>query len=267
MKRFINSLCVCGLLCSVACSNPAEETSEMVATKPEVQTQEVAEVSTQIPKVQTKVETEVSTQTVSVEPKKQLKQTPKNTAQQPLKTFYPGEVILHLKQWDKKLNTLKTNFTQTTQYDGVQISASSGTLFYQKNGNLLRLDTFTPDGTLDQSALTDKKTILILDGNGQPITTLSWEDWQQGQPNQALFDFGNYTALLDKHNVTLIHPYVLQLTPKEGDSYSLFLTLSKEDYFPQTIKIISDLLVTQADLTHTSKNQPLDNTTFGGFNK
>lgn len=252
MKRFINSLCVCGLLCSVACNNSADQTPEKTTPTPEVQAQVV---------------TEVSTKTVAANPKTPITQTPKNTAKPPQKTLYPGEVVLRLKQWDKKLNTLKTNFTQTTQYDGVQISASGGTLFYQKDGNLLRLDTFSPDGELDQSALTDKKDILILDNNGQQITTLSWTQWQQGQPNQALFDFGNYTALLDKHNVTLTSPYELQLTPKEGESYSLFLTLSQADYFPTTIKIVSDLLVTQADLTNTSKNQPLDKTTFGGFNK
>ena len=32
----------------------------------------------------------------------------------------------HLKQWDKKLNTLETDFEQTTSYDGVEISRSQG---------------------------------------------------------------------------------------------------------------------------------------------
>lgn len=190
---------------------------------------------------------------------------PAATAQD--KTLYPGEVVNQLKNWDKKLTTLRTNFTQTTSYDGVQISRSQGTLYYDKKTPLLRLDTTSPDGTVEQSAVTDKRQIIILDESAQPVTTLSWEEWQKGQPNQALFDFGNYTALLSRHNVTLPQPDLLVLTPKEGEPYTLSLTLSKQDYFPTSIKIESDLMTTQADLTLTQKNTALAESIFGGFFK
>lgn len=185
------------------------------------------------------------------------------------RSFYPAEVVTALKNWDKKLSFLTTHFKQTSSYDGVQISHSQGTLKYDKKRDLLRLDTLDNTGELEQTALTDKKNIIIFDETGRQVTKLSWKEWQQSQPNQALFDFGNYTALLDRHNTTLQKTDsgtpVLVLTPKEGEKYTLYLTLSKTDYFPTSIKIVSDLMVTESDLTQTDKTSPIDTATFGGI--
>ncbi len=187
----------------------------------------------------------------------------------PAKTLYPGETLTRVKAWDNKLKFLTTHFEQTAQYDGVPVSKSQGVLYYDKDKNLLRLDTTNNDGKIEQSAVTDKKQILILDGQGHEITTLSWQEWQQGQPNQALFDFGNYTALLARHNAVLKEPYLLELTPKEGEKYTLYLMLCEKDYFPTRIKIVSDLMETEAILTDTQKNKPLAFDTFrqGGLFK
>ena len=184
-----------------------------------------------------------------------------------VKSAYPQETLINVKAWDKKLKFLKTHFEQTAEYDGVLVNKSQGTLFYDRDKHMLRLDTTDTDGKLEQSALTDKQQILILDAQGREITTLPWSEWQQGQPNQALFDFGNYTALLARHNAVLKEPYLLELTPKDGGEYTLSLTLSKEDYFPVVIKIVSDLMVTEARLTNIQKNTPLAFDTFraGGF--
>lgn len=200
------------------------------------------------------------------EPEKEKPAAPKVTAS---KTLYPNEVLLQVKAWDQKLKFLKTRFEQTAQYDGVPVSKSQGILYYDHDKNLLRLDTTDTDGKTEQTAITDKKQILILDGQGHEITTLSWEEWQQGQPNQALFDFGNYTALLARHHAMLKEPYLLELTPKEGEKYTLYLTLSQKDYFPQKIKIVADLMETEAILTDTQKNEKLAFDTFrqGGLFK
>lgn len=197
---------------------------------------------------------------------------PKRTAPvQKAPVLTAAQLAEQLKQWDKKLNFLSTSFEQTTAYDGVQVSRSKGTLRYDRARNLLRLDTLDPDGTPEQTAVTDKKEIVVFDESGQHVTTLSWADWQQGQPNQALFDFGNYTALVDRHNAAVESQTdgeaVLRLTPKEGEEYTLYLTLSKRDYFPKTITIESELMVTRADLTDTRKNEPLGTDVFGGFDK
>ena len=246
MKAFINNLLVMIVVASfvTACTKKEETATQADVTLPAVEeTVQVPESSTGTPTV---VKAESSTSS---------------------KTLYPGEVVNQLKKWDQQLSTLRTSFIQTTSYDGVQISRSQGTLYYDKKNPLLRLDTTGADGTVEQSAVTDKRQIIILDESAQPVTTLSWEEWQKGQPNQALFDFGNYTALLARHNVKLPQPHLLVLTPKEGEPYTLSLTLSTHDYFPTSIKIESDLMTTQADLTNTQKNTTLAESTFGGFFK
>lgn len=259
MKLFINrltSVLSVGILLAACSAKPEEQPAQVM----EEETVTLIQTPLQQPVVQPQEEQKVA----PVEEKKSTQQTV-----QPKKTLYPNEVLIQVKAWDQKLKFLKTRFEQTSEYDGVPISKSQGTLFYDKAKNLLRLDTLNGDGDTEQSAITDKKQILILDGQGREITTLAWNEWQQNQPNQALFDFGNYAALLARHNATLKEPYLLELTPKEGEQYTLYLTLSEADYFPTTIKIVSDLMVTEAKLSDIQKNKTLAFDTFraGGLFK
>ena len=254
-NKFMSLLLACA--CLAACSQkeesqPAKVTETIVVQEPVLP-----------PTAQKTEEEKPVSQPVSAPAEGQQAKT------SPSKTHYPNEVLLQVKAWDKKLQFLKTHFEQTAQYDGVPVSKSQGVLYYDKTKNMLRLDTTDDDGKTEQMAITDKKQILILDGQGHEITTLSWQEWQQGQPNQALFDFGNYTALLARHHATLKEPYLLELTPKEGEKYTLYLTLSEQDYFPQKIKIVSDLMETEAVLTDVQKNGALPFDTFrqGGLFK
>ena len=165
-------------------------------------------------------------------------------------------------KWDKKLTTLNTAFEQTTSYDGVVISRSHGKLFFQAQGQLLRLDTLNDEEKTEQTAVTDKKVLRILDASGKEITAMPWAEWVNGQPNKALFDFGHYTALLQAHQATVFDSTpqrtVLKLLPKDKSAgYTLYLLLDGKDYFPQSIIIESDLMKTQADLKQTVKNKPL----------
>lgn len=167
-----------------------------------------------------------------------------------------------LAKWDKKLITLNTVFEQTTSYDGVVISRSHGKLFFQAQGQLLRLDTLNDEEKTEQTAVTDKKVLRILDASGKEITAMPWAEWVNGQPNKALFDFGHYTALLQAHEATVFDSTpqrtVLKLLPKDKSAgYTLYLLLDGKDYFPQSIIIESDLMKTQADLKQTVKNKPL----------
>ncbi|MBR4355163.1 MAG: outer membrane lipoprotein carrier protein LolA [Elusimicrobiaceae bacterium] len=217
------------------------------------------------PKAEAVVEAEISVNAENSKTESQIPaEAPKPVAQK-TKVLSPDETIARLKQWDKDLLSLKTSFVQITEYDGVSVSRSQGTLYYDKNRHLLRLDTQDGDGAVTQSAITDKKEIIILDETGKQVTQVTWNEWQQGQPNQALFDFGNYAALLARHQVKAIQPHHLALTPKSGEDYTLYLTLSPQDYFPTTIQIVSGDLMTRADLTATQKNISLPKDTFGGF--
>lgn len=171
-----------------------------------------------------------------------------------------------LRAWDKNLTSLETNFEQTSSYDGVVISRSHGKLYYKKAGNLLRLDTLDNDKKTDQSAVTDKKTLKVLDAKGQLITAGPWADWVNGQPNKALFDFGNYSALLDAHQVSVFSASkertILLLTPKQQADYKLYLVLNPQDYFPTSIIIEADLMQTKADLKNTVKNKSVSQNLF-----
>lgn len=171
-----------------------------------------------------------------------------------------------LREWDAKLNTLETAFEQTSSYDGVVISRSHGKLYYKKAGNLLRLDTLDDDQKTDQSAVTDKKVLKVLDAKGKVITSGAWADWVNGQPNKALFDFGNYSALLDAHRATVFSSspqrVILLLTPKDESDYKLYLLLDPKEYFPQTIIIEADLMQTKADLKNTVKNKSVSQNLF-----
>ena len=178
---------------------------------------------------------------------------PKAAQTDPLKAFA---------EWDKKLTTLNTVFEQTTSYDGVVISRSHGKLFFQAQGQLLRLDTLNDEEKTEQTAVTNKKILRILDASGKEITSMPWAEWVNGQPNKALFDFGRYAALLQAHEATVFDSTpkrtVLKLLPKDKSAgYTLYLLLDGKDFFPQSIIIESDLMKTQADLKQTVKNKPL----------
>lgn len=225
------------------------------------------------PAIQTQPQQPAKKPATSEKPAAPAQKTAAKPDQKPVQAaaYTAAQLAERLKAWDKNLQTLSTEFEQSTEYDGVQVTRSRGTLKYDRARNLLRLDTLGRDSGLEQSAVTNKKEIIILDDTGAHVTTLSWTDWQQGQPNQALFDFGNYTALVDKHAAAVEsqngETAVLALTPKEGEEYKLYLTLSKKDFFPQTITVVSELMTTRADLKSVRKNAPLAADTFGGFFK
>ena len=207
-------------------------------------------------------------QTPSQQPVQKPTQTqpakPLSTAATPVKDY-----AACFAQWDEKMTTLQTDFIQTAEYDGLPISTSNGRIYYQREGTLLRLDSLE-DSVVTQTALTDKKQIYIQDEKGKEIAKVAWKEWLQGQPNQALFDFGNYRQLLQKHNVdttqTTASEVTLRLQPKnESDEYVLYVTLHHATCFPQTIKIESDLMVTTATLDNAKLNGTLPQDIFKGL--
>lgn len=248
MKRFISSFLLLGLAVgafgadknapAAGQKTAAPQGTAVAPITPAGQTASVAQ------------EKSAAGQTAATAPQKAA---PKAAQTDPLKAFA---------KWDKKLTTLNTAFEQTTSYDGVVISRSHGKLFFQAQGQLLRLDTLNDEEKTEQTAVTDKKVLRILDASGKEITAMPWAEWVNGQPNKALFDFGHYTALLQAHEATVFDSTpqrtVLKLLPKDKSAgYTLYLLLDGKDYFPQSIIIESDLMKTQADLKQTVKNKPL----------
>ena len=166
-------------------------------------------------------------------------------------------VIQKFIAWDNDLRTLDTFYTQETSFEGTLISKSEGHLL--KMGQILRLETLE-EGKLIQYALTDKKEINIFDADSNLITKMLWEDWQETQQNKSLFDFGNYAKILEDHKVTSYEAneqgYLLVLTPKEGESYTLTFLLDK-NYFPKEINLLNDGVSSKTVLQKTKINQAL----------
>jgi len=163
--------------------------------------------------------------------------------------------------WDKNLKTAQFSFTQTTDFEGTPINSSQGRLY--KDGQKLRLDTIE-NGKVVQSAFTDKNTIKIFDDKNRFIMQMSWEDWGKTQVNKALFDFGNYEALLKTHKVKRFEEkedcYDVVLEPKveENGSYELEFLLDKKDKFPLEIIISSEGARTRTKLKDVKKNVKID---------
>lgn len=193
-------------------------------------------------------------------------------AQKPAAPKAPKDYVACFAAWDANMRTLQTDFVQTTEYDGVLISRSSGRIYYEKNGPKLRLDNLDDAKTVTQTALTDKKQIFILDEKGKEISTLSWKDWLSGQPNQALFDFGNYTALLSRHEAEefakTAGKVILRLKPKDvAQSYVLYVTVGEKDCFPRQITVRSELMSTTAELVDKKLNTVLKKDLFKRLKK
>lgn len=181
------------------------------------------------------------------------------------------DYVVCFTEWDKNMHTLQTDFVQTTEYDGILISRSEGRITYDQNGPKLRLDN-VEKGKVTQTALTNKKNIWIVDEKGLPVTEVKWKDWLAGQPNQALFDFGNYTALLARHRTSVLEKkdgqVILRLEPKDpGQSYTLYVAVAESDCFPAYIAIESDLMKTTAELKDKKLNAALKDDVFKGMKK
>ncbi|WP_424246150.1 outer membrane lipoprotein-sorting protein [Elusimicrobium posterum] len=206
-------------------------------------------------------------------------ETVKETAAVPVKEEAKVDAAAKLQEWDTKLKNLKTDFLQSTYFEDVKLSSSKGRIYYKqaegKKPVLLRLDQLDEEGNPSQIALTDKKDIKIYDANMQPVTSLKWSDWQSGQSNAALFDFGNYKNLINTHRtveeVTMETSTKLVLAPKDlkedQDDYRLTIVVSNTDYFPLSIELNMDGMRTVAVLEATHKNLGLEKNTFGSFEK
>ena len=166
------------------------------------------------------------------------------------------QVLKDFSAWDKKINNLFISFDQTTSFEDILISSSTGTL--TKEGQNLILDTYE-NGKLIQRAFTDKKIIKIFDPEGNLITTSDWQTWQQAQTNKALFDFGNYSQVLKEHKIKNFNQeeenYQLVLEGKnDEDTYELTFLLDEKS-FPLKITLQSQGVKTTTSLSEIKINQ------------
>lgn len=159
-------------------------------------------------------------------------------------------------EWDKQLNALDTFYEQETSFEGTLISKTFGHLI--KLGQNIRLETLE-EGKITQYALTDKEIIHIFSEKGNMIMQMPWESWQKSQQNKALFDFGNYEKILENHKIENFeiseNGYLLVLTPKEGEIYTLSFLLNKHNFFPKEINLSNEGVTSKTTLQKTKINK------------
>jgi len=267
MKAFINKTAVLLALagCLAACSPDAPATQE---EKVEVQVVEEITPEAPLPPAQKPGAQDA--------PKEEIKThspaAPQTATKAASHTYTADELMGKLKKWEQNISTFQAGFNQVSSYDGVEINRSKGRLYYDFPAGLIRWEMRTKEDAIDQVGITNKKEIVILDDSLRPVTTLAWKDWQKGQPNQAIFDIGNYAQLADRHRVEVSaqddEKAVLALTPTAGtEKYTLFITLSKKDFFPMAVALQAEDMLTTNELISVRKNEPLAADLFGGFFK
>ena len=165
-------------------------------------------------------------------------------------------VVKKFIEWDKQLNTLDTFYEQETSFEGTLISKTFGHLI--KLGQNIRLETLE-EGKITQYALTDKEIIHIFNDKGNMIMQMPWESWQKSQQNKTLFDFGNYEKILENHKIEKFeiseNGYLLVLTPKEGEVYTLSFLLNKHNFFPKEINLSNEGVTSKTTLQKTKINK------------
>ena len=282
MKAFTNKVvcvCVAAFLCACAQQDAPVPAEENTTVQPITETVEIVEVVEPAAPVSTDDSTPVSAPAPAEKQTQNtaaptVRNTAATTQTTPAKTrnYSREELLAQLKKREQNLKTFQTDFSQVSSYDGVEINRSRGRLYYDFTRGLMRWEMLDAAGTLTQAAVTNKKEIIILDDAAKPVSTLSWQDWQKGQPNQALFDIGNYAQLVSTHRVDVTSQdntqAVLTFTPLEKtQNYTLSVTLSKTDFVPLALTLQADDMKTDTQLSSTRTNAPLTENLFGGFFK
>ena len=177
-----------------------------------------------------------------------------------------ADIIEKLKAWDAKLETLKAQFTQEVNFTEAGLKQTiEGALSYSKP-NLLRIEHLKPSR---QVVVTDKKDIWIYKPEDKQAVRTQWDAWRrtQDQNFSGILDFGNYASLTARNEVAVNGgkdgaPTVVTFTPRSGKGYSLSLTLSPADFFPEAAELKVDGTVIRTRLTAVEKNGKIDAAVF-----
>jgi len=172
-------------------------------------------------------------------------------------------LIEQLKLWDDKLLYLKADFKQEVNFTDVEIKQNvEGKLFYKKPNNL-RIEHIKPNR---QAIITDKKDIYVAKIKDKQLIKTSWETWKKSQPNSGLLDFGDYKKLISENDIKLIdekNGYTLEFKNKEkSKSYTLTITLSKEDFFPIEATLSAGNTIIKTTLYNVEKNKEIEQNKF-----
>ena len=177
-------------------------------------------------------------------------------------------VIAGLKDWDARLLTLRTRFTQEVDFSDAGLRQRvEGALSYMKP-DLLKIEHIKP---ARQLIYTDKKELWIYKPEDSQAVRTSWDAWKKNQSSNfsGIMDFGNYAALTEKNDIKVTKntspPYYITMVLTRRDNpglYTLTLALSSTDYFPAEASLIVDKTAITTRLENPEKNADLDKTLF-----
>lgn len=176
-----------------------------------------------------------------------------------------SHVLSHFELFDRDLQTLTAEFTQSLSIPETGMSSSvAGNIVYKKPDHL-RIEYTRPE---PQTVVTDGKDIWIhRPAHGQVIQSLL-EDWKKSDPTISnLMQFGNYGKMLKTYNVVLDSGSVailLHLTPKENHDadFRLSLELNAETLFPETTILRVGSMVARTNLRAIRFNPKVEDKTF-----
>jgi len=196
-------------------------------------------------------------------PKKDLSGTT-GTEEKELET----RAVSGLKDWDEKLQTLRTRFTQEVDFSDAGIKQHiEGILSYIKP-DLLKIEHIKP---ARQLVYTDKKELWVYKPEDSQAVRTSWDAWKSNQSGNfsGIMDFGNYSGLTARNNLKISKnaaaPYYITIvfTPKNDPGlYTLTLALSSTDYFPAEATLTVDKTAIKTVLENPERNISLDKALF-----
>lgn len=174
-----------------------------------------------------------------------------------------SQVIDELEKWDEKLNTLKSDFKQEVFFKEANIRQKvEGEIIYKKP-NLLRIEHTSPS---KQIIITDKVDIQVYKPEENQIYKMSWDYWKKTQNFSSLFDFGNYSELINKNEIKIeqsSNTIKVQFTNKEKPSlYEFTLFLSPKDFFPYQASLKVEDTYIFTELFNTEINGKIEDKTF-----
>ncbi|PIS47066.1 MAG: hypothetical protein COT17_05370 [Elusimicrobia bacterium CG08_land_8_20_14_0_20_51_18] len=175
------------------------------------------------------------------------------------------KVVEKLKEWDAKLESLKSDFSQEVDFTNAGIKQKvEGTLSYKKKDRL-RIEHLKPSRQL---IITDKRDIFIYKVEDELVYKTSWDYWKktQDQNLSGILDMGNYSELAEKNEIKVTETpegIKAEFTSKNNPGvYLLTLTLSATDYFPYEASLRVDKTLITTKLTKTEINGELDDKLF-----
>jgi chaperone LolA len=174
-------------------------------------------------------------------------------------------IIEKLKEWDAKLNSLKTDFFQEINFKEAGLKKTvKGTLQYLKP-NYLKIEHLAPE---KQTIITDKNILWIYKPADAQVIKTPWDNWfKQNNQLSGILDFGNYAKLTKNNNVKIkknkSSEIIADFISKKNPSlYKLTLKLSATDFFPLGAVLSMESTTISTELENTKKNVYISTDTF-----